>query len=175
MEFPTDVWDIFDTQEFDLAVPRESGQAVMELMVQLRPNGRAVDHFRVALGGSKLFSATIGFGSLLPIKDLDRMQIAFDFWVRDVKIRRNMATSEWIDLHEKLTEKVITIQDRVGKAVTEEHLGEILDLLERSGTYVKSTSMRYAVVVGADNRMRLELQGLPGSAKLLNSKPAFTG
>jgi len=30
-------------------------------------------------------------------------------------------------------------------------------------------------VVGADNRMRLELQGLPGSAKLLNSKPAFTG
>ena len=175
MEFPAEEWPAFEAQDFELAVPRGSGNAVMELMLQLRPNGRALDHFRVALGGNKLLAATVGFGSILPIIDLERLQVSFEIWAKDVKIRRNMATSEWSDLHDQISRKEARVQDRAGKEVTDEHLVDILDLLDRSETYLKSASLRYAVIVGADNRMWLELQGLPGSAKLLNSKPAFTG
>ena len=82
---------------------------------------------------------------------------------------------EWSDLHEQISRKEARVHDRAGKEVPDEHLVEILDLLDRSETYLKSASLRYAVIVGADNRMWLELQGLPGSAKLLNRKPAFTG
>ena len=175
MEFPTTEWDIFESQEFNLAAPRGTGEAVLELMMQLRPNGRIQDHFRVALAGNKLMSAAIGFGVILPTKELHKVQIALDFWVKDIVIRRNMATSEWTDLYEGITQNQIRVEDRQGTAVSADDRAAILTILEESETYTKSASLRYAVVVGPDSRMWLELQGLPGTAKMLNSKPAFTG
>ena len=118
MDFPAEAWDIFEAADF-----------------QLRPNQRAMDHFRVALSGNKLYAATIGFGSIIPIVDLEKLQLRFDFWASDVKIRWNMSTSEWIDLYEQVTSKnKIRVEERSGKAVTTQHLGEILDLLVRSKT-----------------------------------------
>jgi hypothetical protein len=175
MEFPAEEWPHFEAADFELAVPRGSGKAVMELMMQLRPNGRAMDHFRVALGGSCLFDAVIGFGTLLTTTDLQKLQLTYDFWAADVKIRRNMSTSEWYDIYDKVLKNKMKIQHTSGKTVDTEELTAILDLLDRSETFLKTASMRYAVVAGPDNKMWLELQGLPGSAKMLNSKPAFTG
>jgi hypothetical protein len=39
MEFPSD-WAVFNADEFGTAAPRSHGEAVMELMIQARPNGR---------------------------------------------------------------------------------------------------------------------------------------
>jgi hypothetical protein len=175
MEFPAEEWPHFEAADFELAVPRGSGKAVMELMMQLRPNGRAMDHFRVALGGSCLFDTVIGFGTLLTTTDLQKLQLTFDFWAADVKIRRNMSTSEWYDIYDKVLKNKMKVQHTSGKTVDTEELTAILDLLDRSETFLKTASMRYAVVAGPDNKMWLELQGLPGSAKMLNSKPIFTG
>jgi len=175
MEFPTLDWDIFDAAEFNMAAPRGTGDAVLELMVQLRPNGRIQDHFRVALAGNKLLRATVGFGSILPIKDLFKLQLTYDFWAKDVTIRRNMSTSEWTDVYEGIGQNNFRIEDRLGNPLSEDDRAAVLDILEKSDPNVKSASFRYAVVVGPDSRMWLELQGMPGPAKLLNSKPAFTG
>jgi hypothetical protein len=48
MEFPAE-WAVFQADEFDTDAPRSHGKAVMELMIQARPNGRLLDHFRIAL------------------------------------------------------------------------------------------------------------------------------
>jgi hypothetical protein len=39
MEFPSD-WAVFHADEFGTAAPRSHGKAVMELMIQARPNGK---------------------------------------------------------------------------------------------------------------------------------------
>jgi hypothetical protein len=38
-----------------------------------------------------------------------------------------------------------------------------------------ATAIRWAVGVGADNRLELQLQALPGTADSLNSKPLLKG
>ena len=175
MEFPTDEWDIFESADFDSAAPRGTGAAHMELMMQLRPNGRIQDHFRVAMGGSILCKAKIGLGCLLPTVDLQRIQLSYDFWVTDVVLRRNMTTSDWLDVYESIKSNKMLLLDRAGALLPEVDRAAILIVLESSDPLLKSASVRFAVSVGPDNRMRLELQGLPGPAKTISSKPAFTG
>jgi hypothetical protein len=55
MEFPAD-WTVLPKDNFDLAVPRIEGILTMELMAELRPSGRVLDAFRIAVGGSRLLS-----------------------------------------------------------------------------------------------------------------------
>ena len=175
MEFPTVSWDVFEADEFETAAPRSTGEAVMELMMQLRPNGRIQDHFRVALGGNSLCKATVGFGSLLPTVDLQRVSFIYEFWAKDLVIRRNMSTSEWMDVYDGIRENKLRLADRMGNPLSEEDRAAVITVLEKSEPNLKSASTRFAVVVGPDGRMQLELQGMPGPANLLNSKPAFTG
>jgi hypothetical protein len=40
-------------EEFASAAPRNPGELGVEVLAQIRPNGRILDHFRVTLGGSK--------------------------------------------------------------------------------------------------------------------------
>ena len=175
MEFPASEWDAFDSDQFEVASPRGTGEAVMELMMQLRPNGRIQDHFRLALGGNKMCKAKLGFGMILPTVDLQKLEVTFDFWVKDVKIRRNMSTSDWFDVADGIRANNIQLEDRLGTVLSEDDRAAVLVILEKSENFTKSASLRYAIVVGPDNRMWLELQGMPGPAKLLSSKPAFTG
>ena len=54
MEYlPTD-WQCLNNEDFELAVTRNPGVLGVEVMTQARVNGRIIDHFRVALGGSEI-------------------------------------------------------------------------------------------------------------------------
>jgi hypothetical protein len=59
MEFPPKAWDVFPAEQFDTALPRDPGELGMELLVQMRDNGRIQDHFRIALSGTKLLKALL--------------------------------------------------------------------------------------------------------------------
>jgi hypothetical protein len=48
MEFPPESYDVFDAEQFETARARLAGDAVMEVMLQMRPNGRCLDHYRIA-------------------------------------------------------------------------------------------------------------------------------
>ncbi len=54
MEFPPENYDVFDSEQFETARARLTGDAVMEVMLQMRPNGRCLDHYRIALDGTVL-------------------------------------------------------------------------------------------------------------------------
>ena len=47
-----------------------------------------------------------------------------------------------------------------------------LQVLEERG---KQAAVRFAVVIGEDSRMQLQLHGLPASADTLSGKPTFRG
>jgi hypothetical protein len=54
MEFPPESYNVFDSEQFETARARLTGDAVMEVMLQMRPNGRCLDHYRIALDGTVL-------------------------------------------------------------------------------------------------------------------------
>jgi hypothetical protein len=54
MEFPPETYDVFEADQFKTARARLTGDAVMEVMLQMRPNGRCLDHYRIALDGTVL-------------------------------------------------------------------------------------------------------------------------
>ena len=43
MEFPTEDWDIFEAAEFETAATRMPSELCIEIMAQVRPNGRIMD------------------------------------------------------------------------------------------------------------------------------------
>ena len=99
MEFPPE-WLIFTNNDFDIAAPRDPGRCGVELRAQVRPNGQIMDHFQLAVGGTQLLENSFVTSELYANQAIPDMTIKWDVWPRDVKIRRNMSTSEWFDLTE---------------------------------------------------------------------------
>ena len=64
MDFPPD-WEVLPAEDFTTAVPRNAGSCGMELLAQIRPNSRILDHFRITLGGSKILDISVPLPSLL--------------------------------------------------------------------------------------------------------------
>ena len=171
MEFPSDDVDCFEATDFELAVPRTTGRTVMELMAQARPTGRVMDHYRIAMGGSAQLEANVVLSTLLPEDKLSDFKLVYNFWCRDVAIRRNMTTGKWMDLLTLISSNTVTITDLDGSPVSEQVLG---DLVEKE-LHQHRAAIRHAVVVGPDQRMSLELQAMSATEAVLTSKPAFVG
>jgi hypothetical protein len=70
----------------------------MELLAQLRPSGRILDHFRIALDGSAAIRQELDLGQLIPSSVFKGHKLAFQYWSQDIRIRRNMLTSAWMDI-----------------------------------------------------------------------------
>ena len=140
--------------DFTTASPRNAGDCGMELLAQVRPNGRILDHYRITLGGSKILDVNCQLSALLLAPATSRISFKYSVWPRDVEIRRNMTTA-------KLGEDGSTIPHEA--------------LLEDLVSAGRSAAVRFAVVVGEDSRMQLQLQALPGSANLLSGKPVLRG
>ncbi len=86
MEFPPD-WVVSPMEDFEAYAPPVQSTAsdyVMELLAQLRPSGRILDHFRIALDGSAALSKELDLGQLIPSSVFKGHKLAFQFWPRDI-------------------------------------------------------------------------------------------
>jgi len=172
MEFPPP-WDIFPMEEFETAGPRNPGSLGMELMVQMRPNGRILDHFRVTVGGSELLTGRVTLSEVMGIKDPPDWIIIFSSWPRDIQIRRNMTSSTWVDIKDLIQANDARVELPDGVAVDSK---EALDYLEAlPDKTLNSAAVRWAVCVGEDGRPALILQVLPCPAHTFAGKPTFKG
>ena len=166
MEFPPD-WEVLPMADFTTASPRNAGDYGMELLAQVRPNGRILDHYRITLGGSKILDVNCQLSALLLAPATSRISFKYSVWPRDVEIRRNMTTAKWADIYELLATRAASVLAEDGSTIPHEALLE--DLVSAG----RSAAVRFAVVVGEDSRMQLQLQALPGSANLLSGKPVL--
>jgi hypothetical protein len=168
MEFPAS-WAVFQAEDFYMAEVRAPGTAGMELMAQMWPNGRLLDHFRIVLGGLEILEASTPLNRLIPSPNLNRWKAKYQFWARDTAIRRNMMTSCWLDISQLIHSNEIRIETEEGEAVD---TAEVVQTLDEENN---SAVIRYATTIGEDRRMTLELQSLPTSLAVVNSKPTFRG
>ena len=95
--------------------------------------------------------------------------LKYGVWPRDIKIKRNMTTRQWLDITELLASKKAAVHDSEGSMLS--HAAVVSDI-SNLGT---SSSLRFATVVGEDHLMQLHLQCLPASAKHLMGKPTLRG
>ena len=182
MDFPPD-WLVVAEEDFETATPRDPGFLGMEILAQLRPNGRIMDHFRVVLGGHRPTEATFLVKDIFSIPNPPEMSVKLQQWPRDISIRRNMCSSEWLDLPTLIAANealVYDLNDGAGGStddVVESPCNNVLlEFLDGLPDRLQwGASVRWVVGVGPDSRMELTLQGLPASATVLNGKPTFRG
>ncbi len=88
---------VFAASDFNTAAPRFPGERGVELMTQVKSNGRIMDHWRMALGGSKVLEATFPLSTILPAAvGLPAWHVTYQQFPRDIVLRRNMLSSTWI-------------------------------------------------------------------------------
>jgi hypothetical protein len=172
MDYPPN-WDIFPMEEFITAVPRSAGNLTLELLIQARPNGRLLDHFRFVLGGNSITNVEFQLASIWQMPAASTMKLRYQVWPKDIEIRRNMVSSTWTDISAMVASRDAVVISQ-GLNQSEEPLApeQIADMLEQAGI---GGAVRYAIVVGEDQRLWLQLQGLPASAATLLARPALRG
>jgi len=170
MEFPTEELIFADKVQFATSEPKKDpGDIGVEMLAQIRDNGRILDHHRMVLGGSKLQTVLVPMTKMYSLPALTGWRFRFQFWPRDATIRRNMCTSVWVDVSGIITSKeAVVVSDDDSVVPQEAVLGE----LEKAAT---QAAIRWAVVVGEDKKMRLHLHTLPASADSLAGKPLLRG
>ena len=172
MEFPPTEWFIFPSVNFDTSSARNPGELGVELMLQVRPNGRVVDHWRLALGGSRTVDVEFQLTSVVPAaSELPPWRLAWQIWPHEIQIRRNMTSSTWVDLLELIEANEMQVSDSSGNPVPQSTVVSALKGLQ--GKPVISAALRWAVCVSAAEKLELQLQALPASASSLSSKPIF--
>ena len=171
MEFPPENWDIFEAEEFETAIARGPGDAGVELMVQARPNGRVVDHWRLVTGGVRILDAKFKLNHLMvAAAGLPAWTVSIQKWPADIELRRNMTTSNWTDLTDMLTANQVTVANNEGEPVRNDDVLEALAGM--ANKMANSASLRWAVQVNPAGKLELNLQSLPAPLHCL-SKPIF--
>jgi len=169
MEFPPDSWRIFEAAEFSTATVNSPGEIGIELMAQARPNGRLLDHFFFAVGGSSILELSISMAAFFRDNQFKDYFFVLQSWPKDVAIRRNMTTSAWLDVPELIRSRKAVVKDSTGRTVPIE---DVALAINDHGT---GAAIRWAVVIGEDEKLRLQLSALPAGADILAGKPAFRG
>jgi hypothetical protein len=170
MDFPAD-WVIDNMEDYNAAGSSYQGDITVELLAQLRNNGRILDGFRFTLDGASPLEAVIDVHSIIPADLYKSWKLVQQFWARDIVIRRNMATLAWTSITDSVASRDCDITDESGAGVTAGHfLRSITDL---PGDGPTNGSTRWAVVIGEDGFLKLQWQALPLPASVLNGKAIF--
>jgi hypothetical protein len=128
-----------------------------------------LDASRVVLGGDSLVEVDIPLFDAIPTPRLAGWRLRYQVWPRDIAIRRNQTTSSWFDLEALLAGRDAEVFDRGGAGIpANEFLGMLSDM-EAPNT----AAIRWAITIGDDGNLRLQLQSLPASAPTLNGKPTL--
>ncbi len=173
MEFPlkSGEWNFFDGDDFEAAEARDPGILGMELLAQVRPNGRIQDHFRIVLGGRQALDIKTSFGMLYGSSKYKDFMLKMQRWPRDIVIRRNSATSAWKNVYDLISERNASVVDAEDNPVpTETVLHTLNDEIIKGGG---AASVRWAIVIGDDKTMRLDLTALPASEATIAARPVL--
>jgi hypothetical protein len=88
-------------------------------------------------------------------------------WPRDLDLRKGLLSGLWKDVSALVASRDACVTDKEGTGVS---ANEFLRLLEQTKA---QASARWAVVLGDNEKLNLQLQGLPAAAAVLNGKPSF--
>ena len=109
--------------------------------------------------------------SLVPkAVEMPAVPLSFQKWPPEIIMRRNMTTTDWLDVLELLSANDMTVANEAGEPVENQVVVEALNnITDKSAN---SASLRWAVAISPANKLELQLQCLPAPTHRL-SRPIF--
>jgi hypothetical protein len=107
-------------------------------MLQMRPKGRCLDHYRIALDGMVVETKVVAT-KVFHAPVLAQYRLTYQAWLRDLKIRRNMTTTAWASPSWPTTSWFST--DDEGKAVSPEEIKSVFASIKEMN--LKCTGWQY--------------------------------
>ena len=173
--FPPD-WQIYDNDQFaTFTIPATADAGLgAALCIQIRPDGRATEHFKVTLFGGELIQAAFPATALFNLPEAAGLSLFFQCAPVEAAPRVDMTTTAWRDVHDMMRQRIVLILDVKGDLVD----GDALRSRMASDCAKKTAigaSIRWAVAVADGGKLELQLQGLPLPAKFLTSEVPYRG
>jgi hypothetical protein len=150
--------------------PPNTSKHTAELFAEVLDNGRILDNMRCVLGGTDILEAEIHLAKLFDDPVLQSHKMHVQRWPRDIELKKGLLSGMWKDLKTVVSARDASITDDTGSGIPAREFLEILDGAEEGHEYA---AISWAVALGDDERLVLQLQGLPATGALLNRKPSF--
>ena len=150
--------------------PPNTSKHTAELFAEARDNGRILDNTRCVLGGTDILEAEISLAKMFEDPVLRSYKMHIQRWPRDVDLKKGLLSGLWNDLKTVVSARDASVMDNTGSGIPAR---EFLEVLEGAEDGHESAAIRWAIALGDDERLVLQLQGLPATAALLNGKPSF--
>jgi len=138
-----------------------------ELFATVRSNGRILDEFRCVLGGTDCLEAEFSLSKLFEDPTVAEHSIQIQRWPRDLDLRKGLLSGLWKDISALVSSRDACVSDKEGAGIS---ASEFLRTLDQSKAHAAA---RWAVVLADNEKLALQLQGLPAAAAVLNGKPSF--
>ncbi len=120
-----------------------------------------------------IVKAPLNLQHFLPVEALRGHKLSFQYWPRDIGNRRNLTTSGWLDVPDMVASNNATVLDADGAGIPPGEFRRLLD--ELPDNWLETCAIRWAVAVGEDGFLKLQVQSLPADAASLNGKPLTKG
>jgi hypothetical protein len=150
--------------------PPNTSKHTAELFAEVRDNGRILDNTRCVLGGTDILEAEISLAKMFEDPVLQSYKLHIQRWPRDVDLKKGLLSGLWNDLKTVVSARDASVMDNTGSGIPAREFHEVLEGAEDGH---ESAAIRWAVALGDDECLVLQLQGLPATAALLNGKPSF--
>jgi hypothetical protein len=142
----------------------------VELFAQVRSNGRILDNIRHVLGGSIMLEGGFPINRICRREDMAGWTANFTMRPKNITLRKGMLSSLWIDFSEMVAARNMDVMDKNGASISSADFLKCYGDPEKGST---TAAFRWALMLTEYGQLALQLQGLPGAAATLNSKPAF--
>ena len=170
--FPTD-WEVHSDDKFnmfDMDATYDTALG-MNTLLKVGSDGRSTGVYKLYLFGGGTMESRFKLEDFiynLP-EVFEGLYIKSVLKAPRVSPGQNSCSTPWRDFDVLLLEKAIFLVNEDDDILDPKELIQYLQSLraEKSNT---GASVRYAIAATAENRIQLEVQSLPGQAKLLNSK-----
>ena len=131
-----------------------------------------MDDFRVVVGSSRRIKVDFEAADVFPTSMVPDWKITLEFWPRYITIRKNMVTSDWLDVIGMVAANDLVVVDGEGTDGNDEL---VAFFNKQGGKTSYGAALRWAVGIGLDCRLELSLQCLPATTTYLAGKPTLQG
>jgi hypothetical protein len=100
----------YPPEEFDIRAAADYGQfaaagaaqpLTASVLIHVDEEAKIFGNYKFVLGGSEMIRVDLPLKEVIFLGGSDNYRLLWELWPRDLRLRENMLTSDWIDLDER--------------------------------------------------------------------------
>jgi hypothetical protein len=102
LSYPPDEFDIRRDAEYgNYGLPDAASPLAAAVLVHVDESAKIYGGYKIVLGGTETLKLDVSAKEVLFMGESESYRIQMEVWPRDIRIRENMMSSDWIDLVER--------------------------------------------------------------------------